>query len=258
MINYTNIEKSLRNFKKAYPFSHCIVDNFFEKSMAHNLSKEFLDYENPKWYYYDSALENKKTINNWNIFPENTYKVFAELMSGVMISTLERTTGCKLYNDSGLHGAGWHIHSNDGNLNPHLDYSIHPKLRLQRKINIIIYLEESLTDENGGHLGLWSHDLEKNKISNLIKEIQPKFNRAIIFDTTQNSWHGMSRPLKLPNNIYRKSIAIYYLTESGDQISQRERALYSPSEEQKNDREILELIKIRADKNEYSTAYRKN
>jgi hypothetical protein len=45
-----------------------------------------------------------------------------------------------LYPDPGLHGGGWHMHGAGGNLNPHLDYSIHPKSGLMRKLNIIIYL----------------------------------------------------------------------------------------------------------------------
>ena len=55
-----------------------------------------------------------------------------------------RKIGIKLFIDPGLHGGGWHIHSNKGNLNPHLDYSIHPKMDIQRRLNLIVYLEIKL------------------------------------------------------------------------------------------------------------------
>ena len=55
---------------------------------------------------------------------------------------------------------------------------------------------------HGGHLGLWVGDNKKPQ--KLIKEISPDFNTAIIFDTTQNSWHGLSRPLELPKDILGK------------------------------------------------------
>ena len=34
------------------------------------------------------------------------------------------------------------MHKAGGNLAIHLDYSIHPKMNLQRKLNLILYLEE--------------------------------------------------------------------------------------------------------------------
>ena len=170
--------------------------------------------------------------------------------------TISKNVGVNLYQDPGLHGGGWHIHGPGGNLNPHLDYSIHPKVALQRKINIIIYLASDLMDVHGGHLGLWEHDLEDNAPGKLIERIQPKFNRAVIFDTTQNSWHGMCEPLVQPDGIYRKSLAIYYLTDPTNNADQRERALFAPREEQKGDQSVEQLIKTRANSKNFSSAYR--
>jgi hypothetical protein len=143
-----------------------------------------------------------------------------------------------------------------GNLNPHLDYSIHPKIGLQRKINIIIYISSTLTEEHGGHLGLWESDSQKNSLGNLITSIQPKFNRAVLFDTTQNSWHGMCTPLNQPEGIFRKSLAVYYLTAPPPHTDKRERALFAAREDQKGDKDIEELIKKRADSLLFSEAYR--
>ncbi|MBL6791229.1 MAG: 2OG-Fe(II) oxygenase [Methylophilaceae bacterium] len=86
-------------------------------------------------------------------------------------------------------------------------------MKYQRRLNLIIYLEESYKDKYGGHLGFWSHDKKNYLPKNLIKEIYPKFNRAVIFDTSQNSWHGLSTIVKVPKNKLRKSIAIYYLSK---------------------------------------------
>ena len=65
-------------------------------------------------------------------------------------------------------------------LNPHLDYSLHPKLYLQRKLNIIIYISKLWKENWGGGLGL---ENDNNQPGKLEKTIIPKFNRAIIFDT---------------------------------------------------------------------------
>ena len=256
--NKNELIKALRNYKNNQPFEHCIVDNFFDLDVAHAIEKEFPDYENPAWFYYKNQLEDKKALNNWNSFPSLTYQLFRELISEEFIKILSEKIGVPLYQDAGLHGGGWHIHSQGGNLNPHLDYSLHPKIRLQRKINIIIYMSSGLKAEYGGDLGLWSHNKKTNQPDKLIKLIQPRFNRAVIFDTTQNSWHGMAKPLCQPHGVYRKSLAIYYLTDPPPDVDRREKALYAPRENQKEDETILELIQKRADAKSFSSAYREN
>ena len=173
------------------------------------------------------------------------------------ISILEKSLSIntKLYSDIGLNGGGWHIHKQGGKLNTHLDYSVHPKLNLQRKLNIIVYLNSNWEDSWGGSLGLWGNKSPK-KPGKLIKTISPKFNRAVLFDTTQNSWHGLPDPLKCPKDEYRKSIAIYYLCNLPTNVSKRGRALFSPNENQKNDKEVLDLIKSRSIiKNANKTSY---
>jgi hypothetical protein len=197
-------------------------------------------------------------LNNWNIFPSNTYKLFEYLVSLDFTELLSRELGKNLYSDPGLHGGGWHIHANGGNLNPHLDYSIHPKTGLMRKLNIIIYLTSELKPKHGGHLGLWTRSKSAPYALSLIKEIEPKFNRAVIFDTTQDSWHGMSRKLFVPNGITRRSLAVYYLTKPEVGCDSRNKALYAPRDDQIGDNSILDLIEKRADGVKFSESYRTN
>lgn len=255
-INTNNLELGLKNFHSSSPFDHCVIDDFFELNFAEKLEDEFLNYDSIKWFCYKNAIEDKKALNDWNSFPALTYKVFQQLISEQFISYLSGKLNIKLYPDPGLHGGGWHIHGRGGNLNPHLDYSIHPKLGLQRKINIIIYLSSDLKDEHGGHLGLWNHDVSRNAPGKLMNIIQPRFNRAVIFDTTQNSWHGICQPLIQPSGIYRKSLAVYYLTIPNIDSDPRERALFAARDEQLGDKSIQELINMRADSKNYSSVYR--
>lgn len=229
------------------PFDHIVIDNFLDEELAKKLSSEFMDYNSPNWYCYNNPLEHKKTSNNWYHFPPTTYQYMSYLNSPEFIKRIEDITGISgLYPDIGLHGAGWHIHGRGGKLNVHLDYSIHPKLNLLRKLNIIIYLEEDWDPDWGGGLELWSNDPETNKPLKKVKHVDYKFNRAIIFDTTQHSWHGFADPLTCPENKHRKSIAMYYLTVPPDGVDTRKRALYSASDLQKNDPSIEKFIEERA------------
>jgi Rps23 Pro-64 3,4-dihydroxylase Tpa1-like proline 4-hydroxylase len=229
-----------------FPFYHQIIDNFFNQEQAKLISKEFPDYNSDIWYCYNNPLENKKTCNNWYQFGPETYKTLTMLNSKEFIKQLQKITGIsKLYPDIGLHGGGLHIHGTGGKLNVHLDYSIHPKLKLQRKLNLIIYLEEDWNPKWGGNLELWSHNKEKNKPDKRFVTIDNVFNRAVLFDTTQNSWHGFPEPLTCPEGKYRKSLAVYYLTDPPEEINQRPRALYAPTKEQESNPEILKLIEER-------------
>jgi Rps23 Pro-64 3,4-dihydroxylase Tpa1-like proline 4-hydroxylase len=232
--------------KYSVPFDHIILDDFLELQKARELSNEFLDFDDHRWFYYNNPLENKKACNDYHLFPSETYRFFKYLNGPEFVEYLCNITGIKkLYPDYGLHGAGWHMHGRGGKLNVHLDYNIHPKLKLQRKLNLIYYLTEDWQTEWGGGLELWSHNEDTNQPKKLVKTIDNIFNRAVVFDTTQHSWHGFATPLNCPENIYRKSIAMYYLIDPPSDAVQRMRALYSPSSEQTDNPEIKKLIEER-------------
>ena len=192
-------------------------------------------------------MENKKTCNHWDKFPSVTYKAFNFLGTDWFQDKVRFITDRKdISMDFGLHGGGWHAHINGGNLNMHLDYNIHPKLGLQRKLNIIVYLSKGWHPEWGGGLELWSHNEETNQPLAHVKTIDIKFNRAVLFDTTQNSWHGLPLPLSCPDDMVRKSMAAYYVGNTPANTDDRPRARFAPRLDQMDDPAIEELIKQRS------------
>lgn len=255
-LNLNNINNAFNSFSGAEPFDHCVIDNFFREDTANQLRKEIPDFDSEFWHEYNNAIECKKTCNDWNKFPPLTYSAFHFLNSDLFVNYIKGLTKIEpLYSDDGLNGGGWHIHSNGGKLNPHLDYSLHPKIKLERKLNIIIYLEKDWKSEWGGHLGLYK-DTSKDEPKNLHVEIEPKFNRAIFFDTTQNSWHGLSQTVQTPDGYCRKSMAIYYLTLPNSNTDERGKALFSPTENQKGNQDIIELIHSRSSIKHSSSTYK--
>ena len=252
-------KKNFKAFNNSKPFNHLIIDNFFKPKIAKKLEKEFPNYNNLLWNTYKNPIENKKVCNNWNVFPALTYKTFSLLNSNQFCLILEKLLNFnkKLFSDHGLNGGGWHMHKKGGKLNVHLDYSIHPKLKLQRKLNIIIYLNSNWKKKWGGELGFWGNEssLKPGEIS---KTITPKFNRAVIFDTTQNSWHGLPDKIKCPKNEFRKSLAIYYLCRPPKMVSSRGKALFSPTKDQIRNKKILNLIKKRSNISQASKTYVSN
>ena len=210
------------------PYDHWTIENFLDIEDARKVSSEFIDYDSDTLiHYHDDYKYEKKTCNQCDKFPPATYKLFSKLLSKEFVEKLSDITDIyPLYPDIGLHGGGWHMHSEGGKLALHLDYSIHPKLNLQRKLNLIVYLEEDYDPKWGGSLQLWSHDDKTNKPLEKVKEIDPLFNRAIIFDTTQKSWHGFPETISPPPGKIRKSVAVYYLTDITSTAEERYRAHY--------------------------------
>jgi len=254
-INYENFFEFVDNWKESKPFSHVVLDNFINENFLEKIASEFPDYNSNIWHEYNNPLEIKKTCNSWNSFGKNTYQLFYYLNSSAFLKKLEVLTGCELFADYGLNGGGLHTHKSGGKLNTHLDYSMHPKINFERKLNIIIYITPDWNPNWGGELGLWANNSENDKPGELVKNIIPYYNRAVIFDTTQKSWHGLPDELKTPNGICRNSLATYYLCEPQMTADKRAKALFHPSESQKNDLTIRNLIANRADINKFQTAY---
>jgi Rps23 Pro-64 3,4-dihydroxylase Tpa1-like proline 4-hydroxylase len=228
------------------PFDHLVIDNFFEPDLAEKLSNEFISYNDEHWFYYDNPIENKKTLSDWTRFPKHVYQAFTQFCSTEFVQKLQTMTDIpKLYPDYGLHGGGFHMHGRGGKLNIHKDYSLHPKLGKQRKLNIIVYLTKDWDPSWGGGLELWSHDDETDQPKEKVKLIDCVYNRAILFDTTQNSWHGLPDEIQCPENVFRKSLAMYYLTDPETNVDPRQRALFAPSDKQKDDISVKQFIEQR-------------
>ena len=251
MTRYINWMEVERQYKSALPFNHVIIDDFFLPQVAEQLANEFPDYNDPSLGYYNNAIENKKVFNKWDKFPKMTYQAFTMLGRFNFLFKMRGLIGdpnnTELWMDHGLNGGGWHMHTRNGNNNVHLDYNIHPKLGEQRKLNIIIYMTPDWQPEWEGGLELWSHDPETRRPKDLVKTVENKFNRAVIFDTTQNSWHGLPNKIKCPEGVVRKSLAAYYVQPAPERADPRGKALFAPTEEQKGNPEIEQLIRERSD-----------
>lgn len=247
---YTNNhdwQQAHKIFVQAQPYRHIVIDNFFTDEVAAELLKEFPDYDSDVWNaHYHNPLEDKKACDHWLRFPKMTYRVFHYLASAEFEQHIQTLSGqTTIYADRGLHGGGWHAHARGGKLNIHLDYSIHPKLGLERHYNLIVYMTPEWQSSWGGGLELWSHDDVTNQPKEMVTYVENRFNRAVIFDTTQNSWHGLPRNLTCPQGVVRRSLAMYYLTDPEQSAPNRLRAKFAPYGEQANDREILNLIERR-------------
>ncbi len=135
-----------------------------------------------------------------------------ELNSSTFIRMLEKLTGIdNLIPDPSLRGGGLHQVLPGGLLGVHADFTHHADYDLERRVNLLLYLNHNWRDEYEGHLELWNNDA-----SRCVKRLRPSAGRCVIFNTDADSYHGHPRALDCPEGMTRKSIAIYYYTLGRD------------------------------------------
>lgn len=118
----------------------------------------------------------------------------------------------QLISDPELVGGGLHQIMNGGYLDVHVDYNFHPQTKLHRRLNLLLYLNKDWKQEYEGYLELWDMDAKKQ-----LDAIAPIFNRAVIFETNEISYHGHPRPLNMPPDVMRKSLAVYYYSKEREE-----------------------------------------
>ena len=118
-----------------------------------------------------------------------------------------------------------------GYLNIHVDFNWHQKLQVWRRCNVLFYLTKDWKDEYEGNLELWS---TSGKLK--VKEVKPTFNRAVVFNTTSESFHGQPSKINTPDNIYRNVFsAFYYSKEKNEKIDSAPHfTKYNSKDERKN------------------------
>ena len=241
-----NIELLKLEFLNSEPFENIVIDGFLDEEYANKLNDLFpIKYDN--WYKYENPIEVKYAYDNINKLPIELKNYFYYLSTNEIINKFRELTDINnLEYDEYLHGAGLHCHPRHGRLNIHLDYEKHPYTGKERRLNVILFLSKDWEDEWNGHNELWNNDVTK-----CIKKTKPVFNRAIIFKTNDISWHGLPEKITCPQNVYRKSLAYYYvspLNSNKDEKKYRKKAKYVKRPDEPYDENIEELYKIRANR----------
>ena len=204
---FKNLAKQNRDkYVTAKPFPHIYLDNVFPEEVLNQILNEFPNSNQIDWQTYQNKNEVKLASRDEEKFGDVTRHFIHILNSKPFISFLEELTGIKnLIPDQELEGGGLHQILKGGLLRIHADFNKHPRTNLDRRLNVLIYLNKDWQEEFGGHFELWDEKMEKADV-----KILPLFNRMAIFSTTSKSYHGHPDPLNCPEDRSRKSIAMYY------------------------------------------------
>lgn len=189
-----------------------LIDDFFEVESAERLLHEFPPFDPKRALNENGEIGNKAVVEQIRALGP-TYVALDELIqSAEFLALIGRITGIDgLLYDHHYFGGGTHENREGQDLDPHVDFNRHPLTRAHRRLNLIIYLNHEWDDAWGGSLELHR---DPHAEDNEIIRITPLFNRAVIFETTESSWHGFSR-ITLPEDkrgLSRRSIALYFYT----------------------------------------------
>ena len=199
-----------KQYQSASPFPSIYIDDFINEDAANRALDSFPKVKDQGWIHYMHVNEKKHGLNKRDLLPSEVNEVIDAFNTPEFVSALSNFTGIQnLVPDEMLEGGGLHQTENGGFLNIHADFTVHPhKENFRRRVNLILYLNKDWKEEYGGDLELWDREMKSCET-----KIAPLFNRAVIFNTDETSYHGLPDPMTCPEDVTRKSIALYYFTE---------------------------------------------
>ena len=195
------------------PFKHIVIDNFLDKKLADICLNSFPSLDQKCWEYANDTDIEVKYRTNWKSefdIPENIVDVVRILNSaGILQAMAERLGIPKLMPDPYFSGGGLNITARGGLLDVHVDGNYHDASGLNRRLNAILYFNPGWQPDWGGEFGLYDKTGK-----DCLKLVPPLFNRLVIFDSHDFSFHGLPDPINFPEDQTRKSLILYYYTKA--------------------------------------------
>ena len=201
-------------FQTAVPFKHIAIDDFLDTSICESLLADFPAFD-PEKARNEFGEVGAKAVNERVSGISPSYKRFYDhINSQPFLDHLSDLTGIPgLMADATLFGGGTHENRDGQGLDVHIDFNIDERRMLHRRLNLLVYLNKEWESSWGGDIEL--HSDPRNPIADTVKSFQPLFNRAVLFETNEYSWHGFKR-INLPvekKQLSRKSFSIYLYTK---------------------------------------------
>jgi Rps23 Pro-64 3,4-dihydroxylase Tpa1-like proline 4-hydroxylase len=199
-------------FARRDPFRHVVIDDFLDADYAAALLARFPPFERGNARNEAGELGGKSTVERIRGLGESYAQLDDLVQSAEFLDLVGRITGIPdLLYDPDYFGGGTHENREGQDLDPHVDFNRHPREPWHRRLNLIVYLNREWEDTWGGSLELHS---DPRSPDDRVTLVTPLFNRCVIFETTEWSWHGFGRITLPPERraLSRKSIALYFYT----------------------------------------------
>ena len=187
-------KENAERYARGKPFPHIYFDDFLPVEAAEAALRDFPEPRQVKWNEFNNPNEKKLAFDAVEKLPVSVRDVLYFLNSRPMVEFLEILTGIKgVIPDPYFVGGGLHQIKPGGKLAVHADFNHHERLNLDRRLNVLIYMNKDWKEEYGGHFELWNKEMTCAE-----QKLLPIFNRCAIFSTTSVSYHGHPNPPDLP------------------------------------------------------------
>jgi len=195
-------------WETAKPFKHIILDEAFDVGLLNRVCAEIPRIDDETW-----VRESDDHIKQFNhrspvSLGEGASELVTLLHSAAFLYFLSEVTGVwELLPDPYLQGASYHVVPRGGFFKIHADRNMAYSTGLQRRLALMLYLNKGWKQEYGGQFELWNETGTQR-----VKSVEPIFNRCLIFEVTDTSFHGLPVPVACPPGQTRNSFAVYYHT----------------------------------------------
>lgn len=201
-------------FVNARPFRHACIEDFLEPAWAEALLAEFPAFDPAKAVDEFGRIGRKAVRTDLREISGRYREFYDYISSPAFLEAMSAMTGIPgLRFDAQMYGGGTHENLEGQALDAHVDFNYDQARKLHRRINLLVYLNKEWHEDWGGAIQLhsdprdWEHDE--------VKTFNSTFNRCVMFETNEHSWHGFRR-IALPadkHGLTRKCISIYLYTE---------------------------------------------
>ena len=193
------------------PYKHIVIDDFLDPALADLCLKHFPAPDDACWEHANDTDIEIKLRTSWKSefdIPENIVDAVRIFNAAPVLKAMgDRLEIPKLVPDPYFTGGVLNVTMPGGLLDVHVDGNYHDATGLNRRINAILYLNPEWHSEWGGEFGLYEPTGQE-----CVKRVPPVFNRLVIFDSHDFSFHGLPEPLAFPPGTPRRSIILYYYT----------------------------------------------
>ncbi len=197
------------------PFPHTIIKNILPDDLAKSAESEFLNFNKTSDAGNALFQNTKKSIEKYSEIPNTIKKIIDLFYSKDFLNLIENKFSLKnIEADWDLHGGGMHESFKGGFLKVHSDFLYKRKSKSKRVLNLLLYLNSNWDEKWNGSIELWDKEMTSVK-----KSVVPELNNVVIFRTDTLSNHGFPDPIECPENISRKSIALYYYVKEKSILS---------------------------------------
>ena len=199
---YSHVDQYVEEFANSIPVKHVVIDNFLDDSYAQSLYHDLPIMDGmPK--SRDYVFSNKRELSTLDTHSEISQKLHEVFMSQTFAKFVSQLVGHELFIDPEYVGGGFHAGGVGSFLDFHTDFNVHPKHEnWLRALNVLLYLNPGWEQSWGGEL------LLTDSPSNPTTAVAPVFNRLVIMESTDQSFHGY-RTINFPEGLSRRSIAAY-------------------------------------------------